>query len=309
MLKPILNSKIKIKQAIVKGIGKLWLKTHVKKGTLLLICSWGIGDSLYVRFFLDKIKKTYGCEKIEVLCKSHTGEVFKDGNLVQRIYSNTRIAKWVGYYCRKEKDVYSEKYIYCHFINPKDAFVHKRKSIVESYFFDILRLDGEISISYPEIDYCSCPEIVKKYSIDKQTIILSPYAASAINIDNFIWEKLVGIFCNKGYKVLTNCNGVTEKAIKGSKAFTESIRALAVCAHYCGFVVCFRSGISDWLACTDCNLMVVNNVNKLTHEIWKDDWNVNYFSKKFVPNINCHSDREEEIIDEILYAMGRYRNG
>ena len=299
--------KEKIKHFIILVTAKLWLAVFSNKKDLLLICSWGIGDTLFIRFFVEQLFQEKK-KQISILCRSHTAMLFKDAECVSKVIADNRMAKWMGYYCRHTKNTYNDRYIYCHFSDISDAFGERHSSIVEDYYKDILRLSGKPNIAYPCFNSPDAEEIIRTKCIDKNSVILCPGALSGTGIPEGFWQRLADQLINNHFTVFTNVGMEKEKVLPGTKTLCETLEATAAISEKCAAMICARSGICDLLACTDCRLFVLNNLNVTTHRHWGSAWDVNHFSRNPVITVNYEQDCEAKLIAEIIEYACKGRN-
>lgn len=290
----------KCKRKIRNILCRCYLMQTFNKDRLVLLCPFGIGDSLFIRFFIEELKMEVK-RNIYIICREYCKEVFDSCNAVEAVYSNTRMCNWLRLYCTEKGYFRSEGFIYCHFKNFNDADMCKYESIIECYHTDILQLKGKMHIHRPQIkiDKEMELEIIDKYSINDKTIIISPYANSKYEAHTQFWDKLVRELISLGYSVLTNGNGEKEPALEGTGLFSASLKETFICVQKCRCFIGYRSGLCDWLACADCRMIVLNDPK------WNSCWNVNYFSANQVPVIPFGEDGEDVAFDEIISILNR----
>jgi hypothetical protein len=88
------------------------------------------------------------------------------------------------------------------------------------------------------------------------TVILSPYAKSMVQIPDIFWESLAADYQKKEYLVCTNVAG-DEKPVKGTKALSVSINQMVSAAEYAGCFIGIRNGLCDVLDTARCKKVTV----------------------------------------------------
>ena len=294
----------KIKSYIATCIGHIWILIHRRRDRIILICPMGIGDALFVGFFVDELSETTG-KKISVLCKRYTAEIFRAYDSVSEIYGDDRIAKWAGEYCVKNNKPRGKGYIYGHFTDMLKACEGGRySSIPEYYYRDVLGLTGDMDIRYPDFDKnADAGAVSEEISVSDKDIIISPYAGSSLALPDDFWNCLVKRLSGLGYDIYTNVNGISETELEGTKPISLSLSGMAKTAPCAGAVICFRSGLCDLLACTKTRLIVINNLVSGTGEAWSDVWDVNHFSVNPVPVIETAGRDTGAVMEDIVAAV------
>lgn len=82
-------------------------------------------------------------------------------------------------------------------------------------------------------------------------VVLSPYEQSftSLNLPRLpqsFWVNLCLQLQERGFRVLTNCNGQSELPIKGTEAFFPPIIDIAGAIELAGYSISVRSGFTDW---------------------------------------------------------------
>lgn len=86
-----------------------------------------------------------------------------------------------------------------------------------------------------------------------KTVVLSPYEQT-ISVFRLrllswdFWTMLAENLKKRGFFVLTNCNGKSEKPIEGTDIFFPMLGELAGAVQYAGYCVSMRSGFTDWIS-------------------------------------------------------------
>lgn len=297
----ILHVKIIIKRIIMnfkrmlnRNSSFLYYLFFLKRNNrLIVLCNGGIGDSLMVAFFLNQLKRERGKEELFVICKKMHKNIFESYKCIDKLICNSNLAKGLNLKC--EGGNFCENNV--NFVNgalcniPVENWGNKA---IDGYFTEVLKLKGNKKIEYPNIKI-SCGGVSYNSIIDKNTIIIFPYAYSCAELDEDFWIRLVEKLQERNYKVLTNISeNKREKPIMGTGEYKASLKRLSVDSEKAYALIGIRSGILDWLACTRCNLICVDN-------IWGEYWDLNAFSIK--PVINIRYDDINKTIDEIMVSI------
>ena len=127
------------------------------------------------------------------------------------------------------------------------------------------------------------------------SIILAPYAKSKIcTVEGRFWEDIAIACTRNGYEVYTNCGSKAEKEIRGTKRLQVSIDGIYYLAERAKAFISYRSGICDWLALSEANMLVIND------PMWGKEWNLNNFSRKEVKYFQYSRSAQEVILREII---------
>ena len=120
-------------------------------------------------------------------------------------------------------------------------------------------------------------KIIKKNQLPKgKTVIIAPYANTLDSLPGWFWRKLVENLKNKGYCVLTNCNGTTEPVVCGTKGVFIPYKDLKLFLEYCGYFIGVRSGLCDIISSLVCKKIIIYQ----PYCFWGPAGNYEYFSMK-----------------------------
>lgn len=270
------------------------IHSHKKRDSLTVLCFQGIGDSLITAFFLEQLKKSSLSECLTVICKKEHREVFEAYKCIDRLICNSALAEELYNKCIREKSYERDNNI----INSALSQISPEKrldSCINGYFIKVLKLSGEKKIVYP------CVTLKKgKYLndvVDKNTIIILPYAYSMKELSMDLWVGLVDRLNRLNFRVLTNIgNNIREKPIEGTRPYQVSLSEIFINAKEAYAVIGMRSGLMDWLACSGCNLLCVGDMAG-------GYWDLNAFSVKPVAYIRYNSENIEESIEQIVSIL------
>lgn len=124
----------------------------------------------------------------------------------------------------------------------------------------LLNLPQGVKPEFPKFntDYDRIEKFCQEQGVEKgKSVIIAPYANSIPLIKFTFWEELVEALKEKGFKVFTNCGIPTEEPIKGSeRVFFEFADAVPV-TEYAGYVICYRSGLSEIIATSKCKKIII----------------------------------------------------
>lgn len=228
-----------------------------RSDTLTVLCCQGIGDSLITAFFLNQLKTDRHIRRLVIICKEGHRDIFESYKCIDRLVCNSGLAEYLYSECIKEN--YKKK---INFINSALQQVPPEKrmdTVINGYFTKVLKLSGEKRIEYPKVVIERKRN--KENFIDKDTIIILPYAYSSEELLPDLWIAIVDRLIGLNFKVLTNIgHNSREKPIQGTKPYHSSLSELFVYAKESYAVIGIRSGVLDWLACSGCNLLCIDNV-------------------------------------------------
>lgn len=238
-----------IKQFLLR---KLFLPyiTRNKEYTYFL-CSRGIGDNVYFCLFLNDYKKNHKDEKIALIFQeSHQTlfEMFEQSYDKKIVLTNERILK-LNQIQLGTKPYISDKF---HYILPPSAFYYLgyRGLCLLDIPKVLLDLPEDATPTIPDFELKSITveEFIAQHDLVKnKTLIIAPYAFSTPKFDVSIWDQVVGIAVEKGYKVITNIQE-GEECLKNTIPFSGSLYEVCELASYSGFVISNRSGLCDLLS-------------------------------------------------------------
>ena len=138
-------------------------------GFYLIICPWGIGDTLFVCMCTEALKLEKN-KKIAVICKKYTGEVCKNFETIDLTIANNKLCNCFIYYGEEKGNKYKKNYVYAHILEEN---MSEYSNVINRYKVGILKLDKEIKYVYPSI------RLKKRFNIDFfNSIIIAPYAKS-----------------------------------------------------------------------------------------------------------------------------------
>lgn len=90
-----------------------------------------------------------------------------------------------------------------------------------------------------------------------KTFILAPYANSLPQIEWKMWEKIVEILKDKGYKVFTNSASDDEAAIQGTEKIFFPIEDTVRVLNYAGGFMAMRNGLCEVASLSDCRQIII----------------------------------------------------
>ena len=126
-------------------------------------------------------------------------------------------------------------------------------SFDDCYRFGVYGLPEE---AQPALPTKAVPFKSKEQIEKNNTVILSPYAKSMVQLPETFWKTMAEDYEREGRIVCTNVAG-DEKPVKGTKALSIPINQMISAAEYAGCFVGIRSGLCDILSTAKCNKTVV----------------------------------------------------
>lgn len=266
----------------------------------------GIGDTVIVALYSYFFEKKYNKKICFVVPKGHL-DVMKRFNYVKKTIGLTREElDNIVLYISKINKYETKDYCYAFFKmkisqnsrrNWSSSKWNKKLIMVERYKEFVFGIDK--NFKQCKIAESSCnKELLKKYDINSKTIIINPYANTVTALRISFWENLVLKLNNNGYNVYTNIsNPQKEQVIKGTKSLNVTLDEIYNISSAIKAFIALRSGICEYLALNNINLVVINKNDK-NYEGFD---NVNTFStKKTVKNVYVNKKKESVLISEIL---------
>lgn len=258
----------------------------------MLICPWGIGDTLFVAMCIREYKRR-NSKKVIIICKRYTKEICENFKSIDKILGSDCVCKAFNWYISTRNNRVSENYVYAHI---DQINIEGYNSILQRYANKILGIKGDINYEYPSLQKNNLS--VLNSIIDNNSIIIAPYAKSRlINLNMKFWEQIVNALLKKGFKIFTNCGNKNENEILGTNRLEISLNDLFICAEKCRAFVAFRSGICDWIALSDSNMYVIND------PMWGKEWDLNNFSRNPVYYYQYDYYKQSNIIDKLIFDI------
>lgn len=238
------------------------------KNTLYVLCPYNIGDFLINGGFchsLLKKKRKQSCILIERDRFADCGLNFVGVKEVR--YIPHMVMDLVRQYVMATREFETDNFIYGHFHWGTDSW-NKNLSFIDRYKENVFGLPLDTELTLPLIDP---PNDYQKqrlhatYVLDtERTIILAPYANSAVNLEENFWVELLAALKqkNKDFVVYTNVSNPREKVIPGTAPIITSFSELLYLADKVKCFIGLRSGIFDLLAFTNAKLLYIfNDIN------------------------------------------------
>lgn len=237
---------------------------------LYILCPAGIGDTLFAAALVKGLKEYYKeSRKVYLIVKENQQTIpgwFEavDGSVVSGV-----LAYALDIYCIAMQTWRFENLIYGQF--EKDFQGKLSYGLMETDPFSLYKkcvfnLPEEIPFEWPNITDDLGND---SYGIDKNAIILMPYAFSIALLPMAFWEILAEILGSQGYRVYTNVKDDTEQPVPGTELLTGDLGRVVNMCGKSRAVISLRSGICDVLAFTAATLFVID-----TSEYYYRNWNV-----------------------------------
>ena len=245
-----------------------------------IVFPYGMGDTLYALSFAEAFRKKENISKrlCFIIKKAHKGIAgwfLKDDD---EVIVSDDLVKSLNEFSISNGVWKLGNYLYAHFKKDPSGNLYKEyfdigANMLDKYRSLVFDLPDDTETAVPVIPDASY-DLIEKYGIDKNTIILMPYARSQNWLPEGFWEALVRLFDRNGYKVLTNVvQG--EPQIEGTTAMSESVEETAGLCKAALAVIALRSGLCDILALIDTPMFVIYT-DRHSYESWnlscvKDD--------------------------------------
>lgn len=272
---------------------KLFLRLFVfRKNKKIIHCPGGIGDTVFTFAFAEQIIEKYSKQKVIFEVKESHKDLLKLFHINDCLVNNT-FNKLISYYC-VNSDVYENQFLlYAGYSDRKTWWNLKGQYAVDDFYDSLLKLHGVRQIHYPKMDKYKISSTCLSYGVDNCSVILSPYAVSAVPINSVFWEKAVEMLIFDGYKVYTNVSK-TQKELNHTIRLDASLYDMFYIASAAKCFIGYRSGICDYLAMSDTEMLVL-----YSKEWSAEKWDINGFSKRPVAGIIYEEDNESEILKYI----------
>jgi len=244
-------------------------------GTVYVCCPCGLGDTLYIAALAKEYKKSH--PEIKRLCliikENHKGIASLFSGVDEMIISNQMVE--ILYKYSYEKRIWKKhNYIYGHFtidwLHKYDLGLEKG-NMVSFYKKYVMHMPDECALERPQFQTVS--QNFEK--IDRNVIILMPYAQSSEMLPGFFWERMGKRLKRLGYEVYTNTKDESEKVVAGTQRISETVEAMAQLCERSFAVISLRSGMCDLLALTNTTLLIIN-----TEEVHLKLWNVKFVTDR-----------------------------
>ena len=259
--------------------------------TLYVLCPYGIGDTLYALGFMNAYRNymASGREICFIVKERHVQMIQWFEAIGERFIASDQLTSILDYFTVTHGIWRLDNYLYAHFKKDKGfqllpAYQKiEEKNMLARYRELVFGLPKDTAWSMPLIPTAS-EDLIRQYDIDEKTVILMPYAVSAIAISMFFWEMIADSLKKLGYKVFTNV-GKDEGVIRGTQELSEDIEKTAGLCEQALAVVALRSGMCDVLAQTEATLFVIN-----TSVYHQEEWNLHSVTKREgIVNLLCDS--------------------
>lgn len=138
---------------------------------------------------------------------------------------------------------------------------HPQITFSKMFKYDVFELSESAVFSHPHFsdDVVYAESLFERIGLKKgKTIILAPYANSYVsNIPQSEWEDLVKCYEERGFTVCTNCFGINEKPINGTKAIQFPYEKAKCILEYAGYFIGIRSGLCDIISSVKCQVIII----------------------------------------------------
>ncbi len=297
---------VKIENGCIYFFGQAY-----EKDILYVLCPYGIGDTLYMAALMKSYKECTGEKrKICFIVKDNHHEIPTWFREIDQVLADTNLVnqlnQWVIFNQLWELD----NFIYGHFKKSREGALDtvsfasvEKKNMIERYRSLVLKglIPENPILGEMHIDYSARESLLKKYAIDRKTIILMPYAVSCQRwMTASFWITLADLLSRAGFRLYTNVKDETEVPIPGTIPLVGSLNDVAVLSGECLAVIALRSGICDVLAFVQTLLFIIN-----TSRYHYNEWNVEYaVDREGIMNILCEQEEDEEaVLKELCYIF------
>ena len=268
----------------------------------------GIGDTVIVASYAYYLKKKYNKDIAFIVLPSHL-DVVKQFDYIKKIITCPKIDfdKMIMYVSSSDEyETNTYKYAFFNMKISKNGVrnwssTNWDKKIILSDRYKKFVFNIPIDTKRYLIktnNNIENKEIIKKYSINKKSIVIVPYAYTVVNLKTEFWEELVNILIKKGYTVYTNIgNPKKEEAINNTISLNISLDELIKISKNIKYFISLRCGLCEFLALNSPNMIVIND-NSKNYDRW-DDVN-NFSTKNSIRNVYINKDNYKKIIEKII---------
>lgn len=271
---------------------------NFKKDIMYICCSCppygsaGSGDTLYVAALVKSYKEAHPMvKKVCLIVPEKYKELVARFSAVDEIIASKSLVSALTKYSRANGIWKRCNYIYGHFTNEwlknESLGLYKGRNLVSCFKEFVMDLPELCELEYPQFQ-----QTYQNDDIDKNTIILMPYAVSVIMLPEFFWEELGRKLVELGFNVYTNIKDESEKVITGTKKISEPIDRMAQICEKSFAVISLRSGMCDILSMTNTTLLIINpqeyaynlcNIKDMVRKV--DIYNFNYFEDNDIESL------------------------
>lgn len=248
-------------------------KINAKDNCTYIVCSYGIGDTVWMLSFAKNYIDLHGIVSYKFIClKRDAALIHAYFPKAECIHVRRKEISLLGVYASVNK----EKYI--SFMYPR--IKSRKETLNELDLFSSLAIDMDVFYKYgcfdldynmpflsPDLLFCEeeAYDIIDKKCIPQsKSVLLIPDVHSRIHIPCEFWRDISYELFKMGYKVYTNTSNVNEKGIGGTEPLYTSLEVLPLIAGHMGCVISGRCGLCDWLFVNECNLIVLHSYKSET---------------------------------------------
>lgn len=247
---------------------KVSQKINAEDNCTYIVCSYGIGDIVWMLSFAKNYIDLHGIVSYKFVCLK------RDAVLIHAYFPKAECVNvsrkeisLLGVYASVNK----EKYI--SFMYPR--IKSRKETLNELDLFSSLAIDMDVFYKYgcfdldynmpflrPDLSFCEeeAYDIINKKCIPRlKSVLLIPDVHSRINLPRELWKDISHELFQMGYKVYTNTSDINEKGIDGTEPLYTSLETLPLIANHMGCVISGRCGLCDWLFVNECNLIVLHS--------------------------------------------------
>ena len=273
--------------------------------TLYVCCPYGIGDTLYVAALIDSYKSYYSINKdICLIVKDKHSFIPNYFDSIDKVIASDNLVNLLNHFSITTQTWRLENYLYGHFKKSEyrvlysEYYTTPNKCMIQRYKQLVFGIPLNSTLCKPSFKELILPE---SYSLDKNTIILMPYAMSTPLLPSFFWDLLAQILNRLGYHLYTNVKDETEAPINGTFPLSCSLEEIITISEPCFAVISLRSGICDLLAYTNTHLIIINTDVQLHTE-----WDLTTIhDREGIANLLCTDIHNiSSLAEEILSFLG-----
>lgn len=258
----------------INGIRKGWgvyssIKGNVGKKMPIIVCPYpGTGDAYLTGMFFEQFIGIKGYLDYRVIVP---GNGFKkiltlfginDSNInVISIHDMNNLKNYVSY--KGEGALGLDYLMYWGLPYQKAALFEGYKGLSFPEMFKActfcLSKDTEPNRMRQDISLEDAELQIKEMGLDPgNTVVVAPYANSFVKeLEDKWWEELVLELQNRGFFVVTNCNGKDEKPIKNTRPVAFPYNSILPLMDVCGYFIGMRSGLCDIISASTCKKTII----------------------------------------------------
>lgn len=251
--------------ALISGLFFMFYKVFTDRETLYIVCSCGIGDTVFISTFVKAYKEKYQRTSVKLIVRKYQKDLLSMFPSLNGGVASTWLAKSLTSTMKffQQNTWFNFKYghMVLNFGWPHPCMLIGVKGIqmLDVYRQTVMRLPVDATLEFPEVKVSQedLQKLQALFPTNAPSVLLMPYAKSLKMFDFSIWEQVARQLTDKGYAVFTNV-GQGENVIAGTQPVTVGLREMLIIGNHINIsCIAIRSGLCDLLAFTKIKMLVL----------------------------------------------------